>query len=297
MNGSMALAASHADDLLGGVLMYNLIVGFIEGMASRDRMLEHTDDAVRQYVAPSGALDVSRLGNFPTLMMPELQDKRSSQMARVGDIADLVLTGRDYRFRFVPDPAIPAISSDRVERASRWLEIGDWEFNRHHWAVKNVDLYRVLHEKILGSPLAPKIFRLPAEIPVERDLVAVMMPFDVRFNNVYAMLQRAAKESGMRCQRADDIWVNDHIVDDIINLIWRARVVVADLSSRNPNVFYETGIAHTLGREVIQIAQSMEDIPFDLRPIRSLAYLNNGEGLESLKVQVVDRLNYLTLAR
>jgi hypothetical protein len=83
-------------------------------------------------------------------------------------------------------------------------------------------------------------------------------------------------------------------MDDIINLIWRARVVVADLSSKNPNVFYETGIAHTLGREVIQIAQSIDDIPFDLRAIRSLTYLNNGEGPERLKAQIVERLKYLT---
>ena len=274
--------------------MYNLIVGFTDGVASGDRLLEYTGDVLQQYVAPSGAVDVSRLINLPTLVMPELQDRRSPQVARVGYVADLALVGRDYRFRFVPNPAVPAIASDRIERASRWLEIGDWEFNRHHWAVKNVDLYRVLHESILGPALAPKVFRLPVEIPAEQDLVAVMMPFDARFNNVYTALQQAVTESGMRCQRADDIWVNNHIVDDIINLIWRARVVIADLSSKNPNVFYETGIAHTLGREVIQIAQSMEDIPFDLRSIRSQTYLNNREGLERLKAQVAKRLNYLT---
>jgi hypothetical protein len=130
---SSRLSRRVADDLPGGMLMYNLIVGFIEGVASLDRMLEYTDDAVRQYVAPSGALDVSRLVNFPTLVMPELQDRRSPQLARVGDVADLALTGRDYRFRFVPDPAMPAIASDQIEKASRWLGIGDWEFNRHHW--------------------------------------------------------------------------------------------------------------------------------------------------------------------
>lgn len=276
--------------------MYNLIVGFIDGMASKDRMLEYTDDVVRQYVAPSGTVDVSRLVNLPTLVMPELQDKLSPQVARIGYVTDLTLVGRDYRFRFAPSLAVPAIASDRIERASRWLQIGDWEFNRHHWAVKDVDLYRVLHESILESSFAPKVFRLPAEIPAEQDLVAVMMPFDARFNNVYATLQQAVTGSGMRCQRADDIWVNNHIMDDIINLIWRARVVIADLSSKNPNVFYETGIAHTLGREVIQIAQSIEDIPFDLRAIRSLTYLNNGEGLERLKAQVIERLNYLTSA-
>lgn len=223
-------------------------------------------------------------------------DRWVPQVARVGDIAEVTLAGLEYRFRFLPDPAVPATASHQIKRASRWLEIGDWEFNRTHWAVKNVDLYRALHESILERPLALKVFRLPAEIHAEQDLVAVMMPFDARFNNVYATLQQAAAESSMRCQRADDIWINNHIMDDVINLIWRARVVIADLSSRNPNVFYETGIAHTLGREVIQIAQSMEDIPFDLRAIRSIAYLNNGEGLERLKAQVADRLNYLTSA-
>ena len=277
--------------------MYNLIVGFIDGVVSGDRLLEHTDAAVQQYVAPSGAVNVSLLASFPTLVMPELQDSRSSQVARIGDVTNLVLAGRDYRFRFVPNPALPAIASARIERASRWLQIDDWEFNRHHWAIKNVDLYRVLQESILEPALAPTVFRLPVEIPSQQDLVAVMMPFDARFDNVYATLQQAATESGMRCQRADDIWVNNHIVDDIINLIWRARVVIADLSSKNPNVFYETGIAHTLGREVIQIAQSIEDIPFDLRGIRSQTYLNNGEGLERLKTQVVERINYLTSAR
>lgn len=122
--------------------MYNLIVGFLDGVASGDRLLEHTDGAVRQYVAPSGAVDVTRLASFPTLVMPELQDRQSPQVARVGDVAELALVGRDYRFRFVPNPAVPAIASDRIERASRLLQIDDWEFNRHHWAVKNVDLYR-----------------------------------------------------------------------------------------------------------------------------------------------------------
>ena len=58
--------------------------------------------------------------------------------------------------------------------------------------------------------------------------------------------------------------------------------VVCDCSGRNPNVFYEAGIAHTLGREVILITQSEHDIPFDLRHLRHVRYLNNGEGLAAL---------------
>lgn len=280
------------------MLMYNLIVGFIDGEVFANRMLERTEDVIRQFVAPYGAVDVFRLTSLPTLVMPELQDRQSPQVARVGDIADLALVGDNYRFQFLPNPTVPTISSDRIARASRRLGISsDWEFNRHFWAVKDVDLYRVLHESILDeSASAPKLFQLPLEIPAEQDLVAVMMPFEARFADVYVTLQQAVAESGMRCYRADDIWLNDHIMDDVINLIWRARVVIADMTSKNPNVFYETGIAHTLGRNVIPIAQSMDDIPFDLRPIRSVPYLHNREGLADLKAKVVERLKYLTTA-
>jgi hypothetical protein len=121
-----------------------------------------------------------------------------------------------------------------------------------------------------------------------------MMPFAAGFDNVYAALQEAATESGMRCNRADDIWVNNHIMDDVINLIWRARVIISDMTSRNPNVFYETGIVHTLGRNAIQITQSMSDVPFDLQSIRSIPYLNNREGLEDLKARVIARIRELT---
>lgn len=90
----------------------------------------------------------------------------------------------------------------------------------------------------------------------------------------------------MRCLRADDIWENEAIIQDIVTLINRSRIIVCDCSGRNANVFYEIGIAHTLGRNVILIAQSETAIPFDLRHIRYITYLNNGEG----RGQLADRL-------
>jgi hypothetical protein len=274
--------------------MYNLLIGRLDGLAPADRVVEYTAASILGYIAPSGLVDTSRLVNLPALVLPELQDSGSPQVARVGQIQNLTLVGREYRFRFVPYPSIPAISSVRIAEASRSLQIDEWEFRRTHWAVKDVDLYRVLQEEILGSRVAAQIFRLPLEVPTEEDLVAVMMPFDAGFNDVYATLQRAVTEAGMRCLRADDVWINNHIMDDVINLIWRARAVICDFSSKNPNVFYETGIAHTIGRDVIQITQSMGDIPFDLGAIRTIKYLHNAEGLERLKEQIVDRLTYLT---
>lgn len=95
-----------------------------------------------------------------------------------------------------------------------------------------------------------------------------MMPFDAGFNAVYEAIRQASDSVGPRCRRADDIWENAAIIQDVVALIDRSRIVVCDCSGRNPNVFYEADIAHTLGSEVILITQSEHDIPFDLRHLR-----------------------------
>lgn len=120
-----------------------------------------------------------------------------------------------------------------------------------------------------------------------------MMPFRAEFTPVYEAIQGAVEALSLQCRRADDIWENHQIMDDVISLLWRARLVIADLTSKNANVFYETGIAHSMGRDVVQIAQSIEDVPFDLRGIRTLIYLRNGEGLASLRGDLKNRIDGL----
>lgn len=73
-------------------------------------------------------------------------------------------------------------------------------------------------------------------------------------------------------------------------MIDRSRIVVCDCTGRNPNVFYEAGIAHTLGREVILITQNGHDIPFDLRHLRYIPYLDNVEGRAALTVALQVRM-------
>ncbi len=290
--------------------MYNLIVGDTGegvgahvGVYGRDRMLEHTDPLIRQYMTTSphasglsaGGLDgpePSRLLNLPTLLMPELGFADCRQVGRVGRLEYLQVVGGEYRFRFLPNLGVPEISTATIEAAAVDLGITNrFEFSRTHWAVKDVDLYGSIGSIAGGRP-GPKVFQLPPEGP-KSDLVAVMMPFDAKSSPVYAALRQAVADAGMRCERADDIWEEDAIMQDIANLIARSRVVISDLSGKNPNVFYETGIAHTLGRDVIQITQSAEDVPFDLRHLRFINYLANGEGLEELKLQVTRRLKAL----
>ena len=120
-----------------------------------------------------------------------------------------------------------------------------------------------------------------------------MMPFDPSFDAIYTVLKQTAESVGLRCRRADDIWENPAIIQDVVSLIDRSQVVICDCTGRNPNVFYEIGIAHTLGREVILITQSGADIPFDLRHLRYVSYLNNGEGRTALSAKLKQRLSDL----
>jgi hypothetical protein len=137
---------------------------------------------------------------------------------------------------------------------------------------------------------APQVFHVPDK-PQNDKLVTVMFPF--KFGATFEAVKGVCDKLGLQCLKADDIWTNATFIQDIFELIFTSRVVVADFTGRNPNVFYEVGIAHTLGKTVVPLTQSLEDIPSDLTGHRALLYLNNGEGLAKMAEGLEKRLREL----
>jgi hypothetical protein len=140
---------------------------------------------------------------------------------------------------------------------------------------------------------APNVFQVP-DAKVERDLVAIMMPFDAEYNPIHNGIKIACKNAGCRCLRVDDIWEESAIIQDIFNLIFKAYIIVVDFTGKNPNVMYETGIAHTLGKHVIPISQSIDDVPFDMKQHRVLKYLPNKEGIEAMVAKLSEKLRQVS---
>ncbi len=283
--------------------MFNLLVtgstgwSSSRGTMSSSRTLEHTAQHLKTRFAPGGVLDPRAVTELPTVFACENSRDGNQPQARVGTLTRVQLIGTEYQLEYVFDPDIPPISNSVLfSTAANDLQINTTdsipESFRKHWSIKDVDLFKVLLKRGVGRRSKPKVFDL-ADEPVDDNLVAVMMPFDAAFKPVYEALQTAIGEVGMTCQRADDIWENDHVVQDVALLLCKAAVVVCDLSGRNANVFYETGIAHTLGREVILIAQSAADIPFDVAAIRHIRYLPNREGLAKLGADLKRRVETL----
>lgn len=223
--------------------------------------------------------------------MPE--QNTGDNLAHLGQINRVRSSGSDVILEYAFDTTVPPVPVDWIANISVELQMNDWEFNRTHWAVKDVDLYRVFLRSLTPRMNRPAVFRISETQAIDPQQMSAMMPFDARFAPVYQAIQNAGAQVGMTVNRADDIWEHHQIIQDIVSLLDRSRIVIVDCTGKNPNVFYEAGIAHTLGREVIMITQHIDDVPFDLRHLRAIPYLNNNEGLRALEAAIVGRARTL----
>ncbi len=106
------------------------------------------------------------------------------------------------------------------------------------------------------------------------DTCFVMQPFAAPLGDYYEKIYKPAIEkAGLRPVRADaEIFATGKIMDQVWNGINAAKVLVAELTTRNPNVFYELGLAHAMKKPVVLVSAREEDVPFDLQHIRVIYY-------------------------
>lgn len=114
--------------------------------------------------------------------------------------------------------------------------------------------------------------------------IFVAMPFRDDLRPIYSdHIQVVAKSLDISCKRGDDFFNTNRIMDDVWSAIYHSELCIVDCTGRNPNVFYELGIAHTLGRKTILIAQNIEDIPFDIRHLRTIIYQYTPPGMKQFE--------------
>ena len=133
---------------------------------------------------------------------------------------------------------------------------------------------------VLGFPLSQ-----PPRRQGEPRPAFVAMPYGPPwFQTVRDLIVSAASVSGFVAEISKDLGTPGLITDQIWHGIRRAEVIVADISGNNPNVFYELGLAHALGKEVVITAQGAERPPFDVSTARLLRY--ELHDLSSLEVEL-----------
>ncbi|MBB6095633.1 hypothetical protein HNQ60_004524 [Povalibacter uvarum] len=126
--------------------------------------------------------------------------------------------------------------------------------------------------RALAAPL-PVVEHKTRPIQGPKPFVFVLMPFHEQFDDVYKVgIKEACESINAYCERVDEQIFEERILDRIYNQIVKADVIVADMTGRNPNVFYEVGFAHALGKRTILLTQSADDIPFDLKHFPHIVY-------------------------
>lgn len=107
----------------------------------------------------------------------------------------------------------------------------------------------------------------------------VLMPFKEPFETYYTVIIRPAiAAANLDVRRGDSLFTPTPIMGDVWKMIQDATVLVAELTGKNPNVFYELGLGHALGKPIVLISETMEDVPFDLQQLRVILYDKDDPG-------------------
>jgi hypothetical protein len=124
------------------------------------------------------------------------------------------------------------------------------------------------------------------------DTCFVMMPFGTWFDTYYTDIYiPAIREAGFEPVRADELFTTGSVVEQVWDQIEKSKVLLADLSGKNPNVFYELGLAHAARKPVVFTAADLDDVPFDLRHLRVITYeVRDPDWSAKLKGSVTDYL-------
>jgi GAF domain-containing protein/nucleoside 2-deoxyribosyltransferase-like protein len=132
---------------------------------------------------------------------------------------------------------------------------------------------------------------MPTRQSKTRPFAFVLMPFSKAFDNVYKLgIKRACAAASVRCERVDEQKFDERILDRIYGQIQAADVVLADMTDRNPNVYYEVGYAHALHKRVVLLTQNADHIPFDLKQHRHVEY--DGNSISDLKPELLRELRW-----
>jgi len=128
----------------------------------------------------------------------------------------------------------------------------------------------------------------PMRSTAPKQFIFVLMPFEEKFDDIYTFgIKGAAEDANAYAERVDEQIFTEGILDRIFNQISKADVIVADMTDRNENVFYEVGYAHALGKIVLLLTQNADDIPFDLKHRPHTVY---GGKIETLREELTKKI-------
>lgn len=133
-----------------------------------------------------------------------------------------------------------------------------------------------------GAPSSPSLPEYGLVGTPQKPHAFVAMPFDAQFEDIFHYgIQAPLNAAGLLCERVDEAVFEGLIIQRILSRIASAKVVVAELSGANPNVYLEVGYAWASKVPTILLVRDVNELRFDVKGHRCLVYRNIRE-LEAL---------------
>jgi len=139
----------------------------------------------------------------------------------------------------------------------------------------------------------PKSVKFQNLIVLDKPIkIFVIMEYSEPFNTLYTeVIRPVCSEMKLDAYRADDIQKPGMILQDIITSIVESEIIIADITSANPNVFYELGYAHAINKTTILLAERESPLPFDVKNYRVIFYDNTIRGKDNVENQLRKHLS------
>lgn len=154
---------------------------------------------------------------------------------------------------------------------------------------KNLQYLKAFAASPSGKPILKSFAADDVEVPLDKpkpppsggesiareflDTCFVLMPFGNWYDRYYEEIYKPAiKDAGFEPMRADDLFHTGSVMEQIWEQVNKAKVMLAELTGKNANVFYELGLSHARGKPVVFVAGIIDDVPFDLRHLRVITY-------------------------
>jgi hypothetical protein len=117
----------------------------------------------------------------------------------------------------------------------------------------------------------------------------VLMPFSPEHKNTYEVaIKEACRSCKLICRRLDDSLLAENMLNELYDEIYKADLIIADLSGINPNVLFEAGYAYGLRKQIILLTDDIKELPFNLRPLRSIVFNKNDlPGLKKMLISAI----------
>lgn len=160
---------------------------------------------------------------------------------------------------------------DNIRPKGAIKDTGLWSKIRVAFGGMSLSEVTLLSRHSNGMAVTP-VFGRPNKPEVKTD-VFVLMPFNIEMNNIYTNhIKKLGNELKLNILRADDFFSPKPFMEKVWDGICASQLVVADCTQKNANVFYEIGIAHTVGKKVVLITRSVDDIPSDIMHFDYILY-------------------------